>query len=115
MNTYTKLRNGSWGVRVEGYCRTGLVVTVTTKGGKKKHETIDKIFWSGNGLSICSIVKKEQPAPVQQERETVREVKPDVKKPSWVYMPIQMESEPEMSTPTVPVGFHVRGEEDFGF
>jgi len=54
--TYTKLRDGSWGVRVEGPApAAGLTVTVTKKSGETKAEKIGKVLWTGNGVSLCSI------------------------------------------------------------
>jgi len=57
-NSYTKLRNGSWGVRVDGAARPGQVVTVKTKAGEVKTETVDRVIWKGDSVSICSIVSK---------------------------------------------------------
>jgi len=53
--TYTKLYNGSWGVRVEGTVTGGDVVTVTKKDGGTKSETVERVIWSGNGICLCSI------------------------------------------------------------
>lgn len=56
MNTYTKLKSGDWGVRVEGAKVTaGQVVSVRKKSGEVKSETIAKVVWSGNGVSLCAI------------------------------------------------------------
>src|SRR3954465_9181542 len=56
MATYTKLKSGEWGVRVEGKPTTGCRITVMTKSGASKVETIGKVLWSGNGVSLCTIV-----------------------------------------------------------
>ncbi len=58
MATYSKLRNGSWGVRVEGSVSPGQSVTVTTKAGKTKTETVGKVIWQGSGVSLCSIEER---------------------------------------------------------
>lgn len=61
MATYTKLRDGSWGVRVVGTPPiAGSVVSVTTKAGKVKQETISRVVWSGKDdsgstVSLCSV------------------------------------------------------------
>ena len=55
MNTYTKLKSGEWGIRVQGSARVGERVTVTKKSGESKMETIGKVIWSGNGVTICAI------------------------------------------------------------
>lgn len=63
MNTYTKLKNGDWGIRVIGSAQPQSKVTVQTKSGASKQETVDKILWmgtdkhSGKKISLCSIVR----------------------------------------------------------
>lgn len=57
--TYAKLRDGSWGVRVTGSVREGQVVTVRKRDGSTKSETIAKVVWSSNGVSLCSIVARQ--------------------------------------------------------
>lgn len=60
--TYTKLRDGSWGVRLEGGpLPAGSTVTVTKRDGGQKQETIKAVVWSGKDkhtgaeVSVCSI------------------------------------------------------------
>ena len=55
MATYTKLHDGNWGVRVEGSAKAGDRVTVSKKSGESKTETIARVLWSGNGITLCSI------------------------------------------------------------
>lgn len=59
--SYTKLKSGDWGVRVQGKVAEGDVVTVTKKSGETKRETISKVVWSGNGVSICAIEQSASP------------------------------------------------------
>ena len=55
--TYTKLRTGDWGIRIEGSAvRPGSRVTVAKKSGERKLETVDRVLYSRDGLHICSIV-----------------------------------------------------------
>ena len=60
-NTYTQLRDGSWGVRVSGTASAGEIVTVTKKSGETKTERIGRVLWSGRDsrtgstISLCSI------------------------------------------------------------
>jgi hypothetical protein len=62
--SYTKLRDGGWGLRVSGQTVTpGQVVTVTKKDGSTKQEVADKVIWSGDGLQICSIKLSASPKP----------------------------------------------------
>ena len=53
--TYTKLKSGAWGIRVEGTVRDGAVVPVRKKSGEVKNETVVKVLWTGNGISLCAI------------------------------------------------------------
>lgn len=52
--TYTKLKDGSWGLRGAGLT-AGARVTVTTKAGVTKTETVGRVLWTGNGISIATI------------------------------------------------------------
>lgn len=55
--TYTKLKSGEWGIRVETTIppEPGATITVRKKDGTTKTETIAKVVWSGNGISLCTI------------------------------------------------------------
>ena len=54
--TYTKLKSGEWGVKVEGAAPAkGASVTVVTKSGKVKTEIVRNVVWSGNGIALCAI------------------------------------------------------------
>lgn len=46
MNTYTKLREG-WGVRATTPVIAGQTVSVQTKAGQVKTETVAKVLWQG--------------------------------------------------------------------
>lgn len=54
--TYTKLKTGNWGIRVNSESvRDGQTVNVTKKSGESKIETISKVLWRGNGVALCAI------------------------------------------------------------
>jgi hypothetical protein len=53
--TYTKLRDGSWGIRVTGTAKAGDVVTVTKRSGETVNATVGRVVWSGNGVSLCEV------------------------------------------------------------
>lgn len=60
MATYTKLRNGRWGVRVAGNTTTDAIVTVTKRSGEQKLEKVEKVLWTGKDrdgktVSLCAI------------------------------------------------------------
>ena len=52
--TYAKLRNGDWGLRSTSTLKEGQTVTVTTKAGQSRTETVGKIVWSGNGVWLAA-------------------------------------------------------------
>lgn len=53
--TYTKLRSGDWGIRVQGIPQPGQQVLVRRKDGKAKWERVDRVLWKGDGIALCSI------------------------------------------------------------
>ena len=46
MATYAKLKNGDWGVRVQGVTTVGATVQVTKRDGSSKTETIAKVLFA---------------------------------------------------------------------
>ena len=46
-DTYTKLRDCTWGVRVSGAAQVGQLVTVTKRSGERKTETVAAVLWTG--------------------------------------------------------------------
>lgn len=71
-NTYTKLKSGEWGARVEGQARIGAQVQVTTKAGEVKSETVEKVLWTGpdketgKTISLCAI-KPQAPSAARSK------------------------------------------------
>lgn len=55
--TYTKLRSGEWGIRVEGDIRSGNSILVRKKNGEAKPETVDRVIWCGDGITLCSVLR----------------------------------------------------------
>jgi hypothetical protein len=56
--TYTKLKNGDWGVRVPTESVSdGQSVVVAKKSGETKTEIIARVLWRGNGVALCAIEK----------------------------------------------------------
>lgn len=60
MNTYTKLKDESWGIRCTSKVSPGEVVTVTKKSGETKQETIKDIIWNKDNVWVCSIVQTQR-------------------------------------------------------
>jgi hypothetical protein len=55
--TYTKLRDGSWGIRTTEAVTAGQTVTVTKKGGETKQETVGRVLWTGDGITLATVVE----------------------------------------------------------
>lgn len=56
--TYTKLRSGEWGIRVQGQPSAGDVIQVAKRDGSVKTETVAKIVWRGDGIAICAVARR---------------------------------------------------------
>lgn len=55
MATYTRLRNGEWGVKVQGMVHVGQNVVVKKRNGDMKNVRILKVLWTNGETSICVI------------------------------------------------------------
>jgi hypothetical protein len=55
MANYTKLKDGSWGIRVMGPIAAGQEVTVTKANGEQKVEEVKAVVWTDGQVSVCSI------------------------------------------------------------
>ena len=55
VTTYTQLRDGSWGLRVQGFAAPGEELRVSKKSGETKTEIVGRVIWTGNGVSLCTI------------------------------------------------------------
>lgn len=66
--TYSKLRNGDWGVRVQGTATVGQTVTVRKKSGETKAERIASVVWVGNGISLCTVERSATSRRSQSSR-----------------------------------------------
>lgn len=45
--TFTRLQDGSWGVRVPGTATVGQAITVAKRDGSTKAATVAKVLWTG--------------------------------------------------------------------
>ncbi len=57
----SKLRNGSWGAKVNGSVEEGDTVTITTRSGKSWDAIVERVVWEGNGVSIFSTRSLDRP------------------------------------------------------
>jgi hypothetical protein len=62
MNTYSKLRDDSWGIRCTTEVKPGDVVLVEKRDGTKKNEVVKTIVWQGQGVWLCSVEPKAKSA-----------------------------------------------------
>lgn len=53
--SYTKLKSGAWGIRVNGRAREGGEYTVKKKDGSTKTEVVEKVLWTDGSVSLCAI------------------------------------------------------------
>ena len=67
MASYTKLKDGSWGIRVVGAKpKKGQVVPVKKKSGENNNEIVAAVLWSGpdrssgEQVSLCKIEPKSR-------------------------------------------------------
>ena len=56
--TPIKLKDGSWGARVQGTVNAGDNITVRTKAGKEWVATVGRIVWKGDGVAIVTTQKQ---------------------------------------------------------
>lgn len=59
--TYSKLRDGSWGLRGVGLT-AGETVTVTRRDGQTKTETVGRVLWTGpDGTTLATVASGRSP------------------------------------------------------
>lgn len=63
--TYTKLSNGTWGIRVSGIAvEAGTKITVCKQSGETKSEQVERVLWTGpdrktgETVRLCSIAAR---------------------------------------------------------
>lgn len=66
--TYTKLRSGEWGIRVQGAAKEGQTYSVTKKSGETKQERVSKVVFTGSGVSLCAIAESAPSRSVSYAR-----------------------------------------------
>lgn len=57
--TFTKLKSGDWGLRIQGNASSGQSVQVKRKDGTSESKTVGKVVWSGNGITLATIAGNE--------------------------------------------------------
>jgi hypothetical protein len=69
MATYTKLRDGSWGIKGQGV-QEGQTVLVTKRSGENVHERVGKILWQGSDGTVIATLASG--ASVSTARRTAK-------------------------------------------
>lgn len=70
--TYTKLKSGAWGVRVNDVkVKPGNLVKVTKRSGETQHEVVEKVLFTdaAAGVAICAI-KPQQRQSASSDRSS---------------------------------------------
>jgi len=68
--TPAKLRDGSWGARVQGACAPGQEIQITTKAGKSWTAIASKVIWSGDGATLVTTVSAPRNEPKSVDGDT---------------------------------------------
>lgn len=60
--TFTKLRDGSWGIKVEQITKpnVGDIISVSKKDGTTSNVAISKVLWSNSNAYLCAIESQEK-------------------------------------------------------
>ncbi len=60
--TPAKLRDGSWGARIQGTAAQGDSIQITTKAGKSWTATVDHVVWTDGKASLVATVSDRSAA-----------------------------------------------------
>ena len=60
MTSFTKLQDGTWGIRSTEPLHPGQAVEVQTRSGQVKHETVGEIKYSGNGVTVATTARAQR-------------------------------------------------------
>jgi|GEM_PF-3190725 len=52
--TPAKLRDGSWGARIEGSAALGDILQITTQAGKTWQARVTRVVWQGEGVALVA-------------------------------------------------------------
>jgi hypothetical protein len=53
---------------VQGTVKAGDVVTITTQAGKTWQARVERVLWTGDGVSICATASTDRPAAATRSR-----------------------------------------------
>jgi hypothetical protein len=67
--TYTKLKNGEFGARIEGYDvppEAGDIIEIVTKNGEVHQKRVEQVVFNRDGVQVCKVSRVDD-APRQQQ------------------------------------------------
>jgi hypothetical protein len=81
--TWARLRDGAWGLRVQGEARTGDTVRAVRASGASALVRVGRIVWSGEGVTLCTAGDevREPRAEAPRRRGGSRRAAPPVEAP----------------------------------
>lgn len=62
--TFAKLRDGSWGMRVEGEVKPGDYVKLKRKDGSSQEKKVREVVWTGQGVTLASFYGRYPDSPL---------------------------------------------------
>lgn len=71
--TPAKLRNGSWGARVEAAVEAGDTIQITTRSGKTWKARVMRVLWSDGKVSLCVTESAERRPAAKSQHEPCAE------------------------------------------
>jgi hypothetical protein len=84
--SWAQLKDGTWGLRLQGETTEGEVVKAQTRGGKISYETVGKIVWVGRNNvtdgSVAYTIATLGPKPEKKKPAKKRAAKPVVEETS---------------------------------
>jgi len=63
MNTFSKLQDGTWGIRTSSVVAPGAVVIVSRKDGTQSNQTVRAVIWTDGTACLCSVEPTAKPVP----------------------------------------------------
>jgi hypothetical protein len=71
--TWTKLKSGAWGARVEGSVTEGAELTIVRRDGGATTRWVERVVWSGGGIALCAVTDVNPNPPAPQEDDLYAE------------------------------------------
>jgi hypothetical protein len=64
-----KLKDGTWGARVDGSAAVGDEITITANNGKTWRARVRAVLWTGEGVSLVATQSLDRPAGSSPRRK----------------------------------------------